>query len=81
MTRMLILGGHGNLGAQIAKLAPASIIWDRENLDATNFEQLREKISGVASDFDVLINCIAYNDVDGAESKGDFLYLLNFLLP
>src|SRR3989338_3394981 len=81
MTRMLILGGQGNLGAQIATLTPDSIILDREHIDATDFPQLRRKISDIAPDFDILINCIAYNDVDGSENKADFANLLNAELP
>jgi dTDP-4-dehydrorhamnose reductase len=81
MTTPLILGGQGNLGCQLQKVFPNSLVWDKDDIDATDFVLLREKITAIKSDISLVINCIAYNDVDKAESNPDIASLLNSELP
>lgn len=81
MLTPIILGGKGNLGCQLQKVFPNSIVWDKEDIDATNFELLREKITSIKSNIGLVINCIAYNDVDKAETSQEAAFLLNSELP
>jgi dTDP-4-dehydrorhamnose reductase len=66
--RVLVTGAGGQLGsvvaAQFAAFAEATAL-NRHDLDITNDDAVQE---GVASRSpDVIVNCAAYNDVDGAE--------------
>ena len=78
---VLILGGRGNLGVQLAKVFANSLVWGRDDLDVTDFSLLRVKISEMADQLTLVINCVAYNDVDGAESNQETAHLLNAQLP
>ena len=78
---VLILGGRGNLGVQLAKVFANSLVWGRDDLDVTDFSLLRAKISEMADQLTLVINCVAYNDVDGAESNQETAHLLNAQLP
>ncbi|MBI4022488.1 MAG: dTDP-4-dehydrorhamnose reductase [Candidatus Andersenbacteria bacterium] len=66
---MLILGARGMLGralaAEFADQQP--MLWDREELDITNQESVREKVGG--GRWDVVINAAAYTRVDDAETR------------
>jgi dTDP-4-dehydrorhamnose reductase len=65
--KVLLLGAKGMLGGAIRKVLVRSEVtaWDREELDITNESQVREKI--VAEKPEMIINCAAWTDVDGAE--------------
>ncbi len=75
MTKQLILGAKGMLGGQLHKLLPDAIAMDRGELDVTNAGAVREKLTHMKPD--CIINCVAFNDVDGAETKRDIAFLLN----
>ena len=79
--KILILGGRGNLGSQLAKALPDSLVWDREEIDVTEKSTLEEKIKNIADEISTVINCVAYNDVDGAESNREIAFILNAELP
>ena len=69
--RVLILGSHGMLGQDLVKVFEADQNWhvfayDREEIDITSEESLREKIEKV--DPQVVINATGYNAVDKCES-------------
>jgi dTDP-4-dehydrorhamnose reductase len=81
MKNILILGAHGNLGCQIARLYPEAVLLDREEVDALDTGGLYQALDSFQSKFDVLINCVAYNDVDGAEENKDLAHKLNAQLP
>ena len=68
--RLLITGGGGMLGHDIAERAPAAghecIALTRAELDITNLAEVRSALAAAAPD--VVINCAAWTDVDGAEA-------------
>lgn len=82
---ILILGAKGNLGTQLqAALTPdfSVIAWDREEVDALDFETLKQKIINLAPE--IVINAIAYNAVDKCEAdeaERRLAYRLNRDLP
>jgi len=77
MQRVLILGSKGTLGSQFCQLYPNAIGWDREDVDVTDFAALRSKVAALDSLPDAIINCVAFNDVDGAEDRPELAYALN----
>lgn len=77
----LIIGGKGNLGTQLAAVIPEPVIWDKEEVDITKPEKLKQKLNSVSGIVDVVINCAAYNDVDGAEDNEELAYKLNAEAP
>ena len=77
MQRVLILGSKGTLGGQLSKLYPQAIGWDREDIDVTDFAALRSKVAALGFRPDAIINCVAFNDVDGAEDCPELAYALN----
>jgi dTDP-4-dehydrorhamnose reductase len=67
--RLLVTGARGQLGASIVR---AFADWDvvahvRETLDVADPAAVRDVVATVAPS--VIINCAAFNDVDGAESR------------
>jgi dTDP-4-dehydrorhamnose reductase len=81
MKKVLILGSQGTLGTQLLKLYPEGIGWDRDDIDVTDFPALRAKVSGVGYTPDAVINCVAFNDVDGAEERSELAFSLNADFP
>src|SRR5581483_5179291 len=55
--------------------------WDREDVDVLDFAALRAKVAGLAEPPDAIVNCVAFNDVDGAEDHPDRAFALNGSLP
>ncbi len=80
MKPVLILGARGMLGGALQKQFPNCIAWDREDCDVTDFARLPEKI-GSLGNLEAVINCVAYNDVDGAETHRDLAFKLNSDVP
>ena len=81
MKKVLILGSQGTLGTQLVKLYPEGIGWDRDDIDVTDFPALRAKVSGIGYTPDAVINCVAFNDVDGAEECSELAFSLNADFP
>ncbi len=81
MNPILILGAKGMLGGQLKKTFPSVLAWDREDVDVTNFNALQEKILKLPETPQAIINCVAYNDVDGAEDNRQTAFLLNAEFP
>jgi dTDP-4-dehydrorhamnose reductase len=77
MTRLLILGCKGSLGGQLMKLYPEAVGWDREDIDVLDHASLRAKIGALGFTPDAIANCVAFNDVDGAEDHPDRAFALN----
>ena len=77
---VLITGGNGQLGQDFQKLFDKIgikyIATDYDILDITNKEKVKDYIDKY--DFDVVINCAAYNDVDKAEIEKDRCFDLNY---
>ncbi len=77
---ILILGAKGMLGGELVKVfGNEAVGWDREEADATKILDYRSKIKDLKPS--VIINCVAFNDVDGAEEKKDIAFLLNEQVP
>jgi len=67
---VLILGAHGNLGSQLAKVFSADeeydvVAWDREDIDITDNDLVMKKVRELKPD--IIINAAAYNAVDKCE--------------
>ncbi len=72
--KVLVLGNLGMLGAELMRAFSADSEyavtgWDRDDLDLTDFEQLRTKLSEFAPD--IVVNAAAYNAVDACEGDAD----------
>ncbi|MHC4085427.1 MAG: dTDP-4-dehydrorhamnose reductase [Planctomycetota bacterium] len=76
-TRIAILGGMGMLGTDLAdscKRHGLDIkIFDLPELDIRNSQQLKQAVG----DADIIVNCAAYTNVDGAESEAELAYQVN----
>jgi len=81
MDRILILGAKGALGGQLRALYPAAVAWDREEADVTDFQKLQQKVLELDPPPEAIVNCVAFNDVDGAEEKRDAAVALNAIAP
>jgi len=77
MQRVLILGSKGSLGGQLMKLYPEAVGWDREDIDVLDYPSLRAKVGSLGFIPDAIVNCVAFNDVDGAEDHPDRAFALN----
>ena len=77
MGSLVILGYQGTLGRQLASLLPGAVLWDREDIDVTDAARLEERLRRLDPAPAVIINCIAFNDVDGAEDRPDAAFALN----
>jgi dTDP-4-dehydrorhamnose reductase len=73
----VILGHRGTLGHQFAHLLPGTILWDREEVDVTDFAQLEREFLRLQPSPSLIVNCIAFNDVDGAEQRPEAAFALN----
>lgn len=73
--RYVITGASGMLGQDVQKaLAGREVVaLSRQDLDITDADAVREAIQGA----DVVINCAAYTNVDGAEEDRDGAYRVN----
>ena len=80
--KVLILGNKGMLGGQLMNVFGVRAVgWDREDCDVTNSENLKFKIENLKLPIKAVINCVAYNDVDGAEEKQEIANQLNVKVP
>ena len=81
--KILLTGSNGQLGYDFKKLFDSLkieyIATDYEELDITNNESL-ERFFTENKDFTHIINCVAYNDVDKAETD-EKVKLLNIIAP
>jgi len=81
--RILITGANGQLGSEFQKLfnilGVSCIATDFNELDITQKSAIENFI--IDKEFDCIINCAAYNDVDGAEKDKDNCFLLNAYAP
>lgn len=72
-----MLGARGMLGSMLCSVFSdvGPVCWDREELDMTKEQLVREKIVGLSPD--VIINAAAYTDVDGAETHQNLARAIN----
>jgi dTDP-4-dehydrorhamnose reductase len=76
--RVLITGAHGLLGAAIASAfrdCETVRALERRQLDVTDARAIQTAIADARPD--VIVNCAAYNDVDGAESNAQHALAVN----
>jgi dTDP-4-dehydrorhamnose reductase len=76
-TRIAILGGRGMLGTDLVNLFNRDVfdvkVLDLPEFDITNPEQVKEALS----DTNIIVNCAAYTNVDGAEGESELAYQVN----
>ncbi len=75
--KILILGAQGMLGKDMAEEFSnyQPILFDRKNLDLTDFSRVKEKLHRIKPD--LIINCAGYTDVEKAEEQEDLASLIN----
>ena len=78
---ILILGAKGTLGGQLMRLFPQAMGWDREDVDVLDAAALCARLDGLASVPLAVVNCVAFNDVDGAEDRPEQAFALNAEFP
>jgi dTDP-4-dehydrorhamnose reductase len=78
---VLILGAKGTLGGQLMRLYPQAAGWDREDVNVLDFHALRAKVAELRPAPGAVINCVAFNDVDGAEDRPEAAMALNGRFP
>ena len=76
-----MLGAKGTLGGQLMRLYPEATGWDREDVDVLDTGALRARLDGLGSLPDAVVNCVAFNDVDGAEDRPEQAFALNAEFP
>lgn len=70
------------LGGQLMKVFGSNAIgWDRGDVDASDNAQLSGKLKAINQKLKAIINCVAYNDVDGAQDNQSTSFLLNAEVP
>jgi dTDP-4-dehydrorhamnose reductase len=76
-TRIAVLGGRGMLGSDLVATCRRQgmnpIVYDLPEFDITNAAQVRQAVAGA----DMIVNCAAYTNVDGAESQTELAYRVN----
>lgn len=76
----LVTGCNGQLGTALQSLLKDKAVYiDREELDLTNEEDVKNYLS--ANPFDFIINCAAYTAVDKAETDAENAHKVNALAP
>ncbi|MBN1796364.1 MAG: dTDP-4-dehydrorhamnose reductase [Sedimentisphaerales bacterium] len=74
---VVILGGRGMLGTDLAQACKQrnikTKIFDLPEFDITNEEQLKKAVASS----DLIVNCAAYTNVDGAESETALAHKVN----
>ena len=80
--KIVIIGSGGRLGAALTREYRDKfdvVGFNHAQLDLTNFDRVREKIT--ALDFDVLINCAAFTNVDLCETEREQAFQINAEAP
>ncbi|MDR3642135.1 MAG: dTDP-4-dehydrorhamnose reductase [Candidatus Doudnabacteria bacterium] len=77
MSNILILGSQGMLGGELKRTFSKALGWDRKELDLGQIGDLEQRLAALPQLPDAVINCAAYNDVDGAEAYPDKAFLIN----
>ena len=76
-TKITILGGRGMLGTDLTKICGQQgfsvEVFDLPEFDITNLQQLKEAVDAAQ----IIVNCAAYTNVDGAESEAKLAYQVN----
>lgn len=79
MSRILLIGGHGQVGRELELLLPGALSLARPEIDLAQPDRLREVIRSAAPT--LIINAAAYTAVDRAESEPELAQLVNGTAP
>ena len=75
--RVAILGGRGMLGSDLTSACRRQgfdpMVLDLPEFDITNIRHVRQAVSSA----EVIVNCAAYTNVDGAEREAELAYRIN----
>jgi len=63
------------------RLYPEAAGWDREDVDVLDFPALRARVRELRPAPEAIVNCVAFNDVDGAEERPQVASALNEDFP
>jgi dTDP-4-dehydrorhamnose reductase len=80
--KIVIIGSGGRLGAALTRAYRDKfdvVGFNHAQLDLTNLDQVREKVT--ALDFEVLINCAAFTNVDLCETQREQAFQINAEAP
>ncbi|MGB2866722.1 MAG: dTDP-4-dehydrorhamnose reductase [Sedimentisphaerales bacterium] len=76
-TRIAVLGGRGMLGSDLTKVCRQQgfdpVVLDLPEFDITNADHVQQAVAGA----EIIVNCAAYTNVDGAESQTELAYRVN----
>jgi dTDP-4-dehydrorhamnose reductase len=76
-TRIAVLGGRGMLGSDLVQVCRQQgldpIVYDLPEFDITDTNHVRQAVFGA----EIIVNCAAYTNVDGAESQAELAYRVN----
>lgn len=75
--KILITGAKGQLGSELSKIIPDAVLADKEELDITNLEAVKQFVNN--NKIDTIVNCVAYTAVDKAEEDEENAYKVNVL--
>lgn len=76
MSSILVLGAHGQLGADLLRRLPLdTLAWGHSDLDLTQPDSLSSRLTEAAPR--LVINCAAYNLVDKAEEEPEAAFAVN----
>ena len=83
--KILVIGALGQLGNEIRQMSSSSshnfvfadVRGDGDEVHPLDIADEYSVMDFVSSDIDVIINCAAYNDVDGAETDEDTAFRIN----
>jgi len=75
--RIAVLGGRGMLGSDLVQTCRQQgfnpIAYDLPEFDITDADQVQQAVAGA----EIIVNCAAYTNVDGAESQAELAYKVN----
>lgn len=75
--KIAVLGGKGMLGSDLVRVSQQHgyepIVLDLPEFDITNEDHVEQAVS----DADLVVNCAAYTNVDGAESEAELAHEVN----
>ena len=75
--KIAILGGRGMLGSDLVRICQQQgmnpNVYDLPEFDIIDAAQIQQAVAGA----DMIVNCAAYTNVDGAESQAELAYRVN----
>ena len=76
-TGIAVLGGRGMLGSDLVRICQQQgmnpNVYDLPEFDIIDAAQIQQAVAGA----DMIVNCAAYTNVDGAESQAELAYRVN----